>query len=103
MTNLDNLKSLSVDSFAEWLDTYGQHDSSPWSTWFNEHYCSKCEPVTCSADIAREKLGLTPWYGHDVTCGWCELHAKCKFFPDYDGIPSNKDTIKLWLLLECED
>lgn len=91
MTKFEKIKSKNIDEFAEWLDKHGAYDYSAWSLWWDENYCSKCEPVT---DYVEE-------FGKECECAWCEINGKCKFFQELDDIPENKYVIKLWL--ETED
>jgi hypothetical protein len=93
MTVFDNMRSKSIDEFTEWLDKYGQFDNSPWMKWFNEKYCSNCEPIMCHCEGSEAEF----------PCGWCELNDnKCKFFPDMDHSPDNRDIIKMWLESESD-
>lgn len=93
MTKFEEIKSKNIDEFAEWLDKHGVYDYSLWGNWFDENYCSKCEPILVS------KGGTD--YHFDIQCAWCELNGKCQFFKELDGTPDNKYVIKLWL--ETED
>lgn len=95
MTNFDKIKSLNIDQFAEWLDSNGMWDNSPWSKWFDEEYCKKCESVKA----------MVQNFGFERECkfAWCELEHKCKFFQSLPEEPSPKDVIKLWLEAEAED
>lgn len=89
----DDIKSKSVDKFAEWLDKYGMFDNSPWMEWFDKKYCNKCEPVMCRYKDSKS----------EIPCSWCELENKCKFFPNLDHTPDNKDIIKMWLESEMDE
>jgi hypothetical protein len=100
MTNFEHHQSLSLDELALWFHKHGQFDGSPWMTWFNDNYCSKCESVKCKYIDAEHKLGIKPFYKHDIECAYCELEKQCKFFPDMDDIPDNLDIIKMWLSQE---
>ena len=77
MTNFEHLKSMSIEELAEWLDEYGQFDNSPWSTWFSETYCDKCESIKCKYVDAEKTLGFSPYifgsYSGDLECAFCEL------------------------------
>lgn len=92
MTVFDNIKAFNIGEFAEWIDKYCQYDvDSPWSVWFEENYCSKCEAVIC--DIYDD--------GHEHECSWCEVNDwKCKYFPERDEYFSTKDIIEMWLASE---
>jgi hypothetical protein len=35
--------------------------------------------------------------GRKVKFAWCEFHEKCKFFPNLEEIPDDKEIIKMWL------
>lgn len=87
MNIFERVKLMNIDEFAEWLDKHTEYDYSTWMLWFDENYCSKCESV-CEYIPAFQRV---------AECCWCELHNKCKFFEDVDGIPDIKHTIKLWL------
>lgn len=92
MTKFESLKLKNIDELAEWFDKYIIHDYVPWIKWWDENYCSKCEPEiinkysVCCGDMV------------DMECAWCELNNnKCKYFKDMDEMPSNKEIIKMWL------
>lgn len=93
MTHFEQFKNMSIDELAAWLDKHGEFDGSPWNTWWDQNYCSKCEPIEC---YLQE-------YFRPIHCSWCELEHKCKFFPDIDGIPGNNDVIKMWLQTTVQD
>jgi hypothetical protein len=78
---------MSLDKISEWLDEYGQFDSSPWTEWFDKTYCKNCPDIMCKYE---DGIGEFP-------CSYCELNGNCKFFPEYNKIPDNKTTIKMWL------
>lgn len=93
MTIFDDMRSKSIDELTEWLDKYGQFDNSPWMKWFDEKYCSKCEPIMCRCEGSEAEF----------PCSWCEVNGyKCKFFPDMDHSPDNRDIIKIWLESESD-
>ena len=96
MNNFEMLTSKSIDELAEWLNENCQSDVAPWSWWFDENYCKKCEPSTCK--IEATIIGLEPLYPEQkVDCAYCELENKCKFCPEATGIPDTKMIIKMWL------
>lgn len=97
MTHFENIKAMSIDELASWLDKHGRFDS-PWMHWFNETYCNNC-PV--EHGYLPDYTGMHT-YHVPTEFAWCELHDKCKFFPDIDESPDNKDIIKMWLQLEVE-
>lgn len=87
MTKFEKFKQMDIDEFAEWLDEYGAFDGSPWLDWWNDNYCSKCETeIAYVLDLKK-----------DMEFSWCELHDKCKFFPELDENPDNKEIIRMWL------
>lgn len=101
MTNLDNLKSLSLEGFAEWLDALGYSDIAPWNEWFDYEYCNNCEPIELEHKQAEDELGISSFaYGIKQTCAYCELYKRCKFFPDLEEQPNQVEVIKLWLRKE---
>lgn len=107
MTNFENLKKMSLEDFTAWLDEYGQFDHAPWSDWFAKKYCDNCESIKVTYIDAKEKLGLHPFYNQSFECAFCELAdgcgvKKCRFFPDLEDVPDNKEVIKMWLSEETE-
>ena len=87
MTNFEFITSKSADELAEWLDKCDVFEDTPWMRWFDDNYCSKCQP-----EFAKYVDSDT-----DMEFSWCELYGKCMFFKDIDKIPSSKDIIRLWL------
>ena len=92
MRVFDNIKFKDIDEFAEWLDKKCWSDDAPWMSWFDKNYCKKCEPVSID--------GVTSW---DNDYAYCEIHKKCRFFPNLDEAPNCKQIIKLWLESEEDD
>lgn len=90
MVVFDNLKSKNIDELAKWLDKHCYHDSAPWMIWFDKNYCKRCE------GIPNESF---PW----VEYAYCEVHKKCKFFPEMQEAPSCEQIVRLWLESEDED
>ena len=104
MTNFEYLKSLSLDDLAEWLDTHGQFDGSPWLSWFDKTYCKNCESIKCNIEDKADELGFKPpWLGPTIECAYCELEKKCKFFPELSEEPDNKEILKMWLNIKKEE
>jgi hypothetical protein len=108
MTNIEKLKAMTLDELAEWLDKNGMFDNSPWMNWFNKNYCEKCESIKIAYTDVKEKLNLEPWFGHTIECAFCELAdesgvKKCRFFPEFDDVPDNKEMIKMWLSEEADN
>ena len=95
MNNFEKLKSLDMEQCAEWLDTNGMWDYSPWSQWFDSTYCKQCEPVeaTVKDDFGERKCDFA----------WCELEHKCRYFTDREDVPDCKVIIKMWLEAEVEE
>lgn len=90
MTQFEILKSMDIETLAEWLDKNGQFDGSPWTIWFDKLYCGNCESIMCHyEDNSRE-----------FPCSYCEIYEKCRFFPNMSKTPDNKDIIKMWLETE---
>ena len=99
MNNFEKIKNMSFEEFAEWLYEHGMVDNTPWTKWFNETYCDKCESIIIKAEEVEEVLGIKPFYNEEYNCDYCEVYEDCcKFFPE--GYPSNKDIIKMWLKVE---
>ena len=100
---------MSLENLAEWLDKNGSFDDSPWLNSFTQKYCDNCESIECHYADAKEKLGFTPLFDDDaIECAYCELSdesgvKRCRFFPELDDVPDNKETIRMWLESETED
>ena len=92
MKKFDEIKSKNIDEFAEWLDEYGAFDGSPWIEYFNEKYCNKCDPEIVNLVSTDDEMEFS----------YCEIHNKCRFFPDIEGTPDGKQTVKLWLESEAD-
>jgi hypothetical protein len=92
---------MTLDELATWIDKHGDFDGAPWMKWFDKNYCDKCEPVEMSQVEYRKIFGCSS-YSSTMTCSYCELHHNCKFFPELDYIPDNKDIIRMWLELEVD-
>ena len=109
MTNLRRIKNMSIDELAEWLDENGMFVHSPWLNLFNEKYCENCETVKFTYEETEKNLDLQSYnfLGGGVECAFCELEdengiKRCRFFPDKDKVPDNKEMIKMWLNEEAE-
>lgn len=90
MTQFEKLKAMNIDEMVDWLDENGRFDSSPWTQWWDSHYCNNCPTETA----------FVPDYGREMQFAWCELRDKCKFFSGLPNIPDNKDIIRMWLEIE---
>lgn len=98
ITWFEKIRSMDIDDFAEWLDKHGRFGGSLHMQWWEKNYCSQCP--------------LENGYLHDCTgeydyyvpteFAWCEKHNKCRFFPDMDEAPDNKEIIKMWLESEVK-
>lgn len=81
MTVFEHINSMKIDELVNWLDKNGMYYFSPWETWFDKNHCRKCKAVeSCGQEYC-----------------WCELHNKCRFYPDMEKTPNRKQTIRLWL------
>lgn len=92
MTVFENIKTKNIDELVEWLDKFETHNDITWIRWWDGNYCNKCESET----IYFEELN------REEECAWCETHDSCKFFDGIDGVPSNKQVIKMWLESEAK-
>ena len=91
MTIFELIKSKDVDELVEWFDSYEVSDTTPWVLWWDENFCKKCD---VEYSYVKELNNV-------CECAWCELNGKCKFFKEMNGIPDNKQVIKMWLESEC--
>ena len=104
MTNFKRLQTMTIDELAEWLDKYAHYDNVPWTHWFDNQYCQKCESIEINYEDAKEKLDLELFsYELAAECAYCECNDHCRFFPSIKGIPDNKKVIKMWLAKEVEN
>lgn len=103
MTRYDKFISASLEALATWIDEHGQFNGSPWMEWFNRNYCSNCEPIHIKKEDSKDVLGFDLMFVNETTCSYCEVHHKCRYFPEYNDVISNCDIIKLWLQQEIED
>ena len=87
MTVFEKIKAMNIDEFAEWFNKYCSHDVDLCINWWNDTYCSNCEP-----EIAKYMNS-----NRDAEFAWCELHDKCRFFPNMDKAPNALQMTKLWL------
>ena len=90
MTKFEELKNMNIDEFSSWLDEHGKFDGSPWIKWWDETYCQKCESI----------IAKLPEWNVKREFAWCEIEHKCRFFPELDNVPDNKEIIKRWLETE---
>ena len=93
MNIYEKFKSMTIEELTDWIDKYGQFDNSPWIKWFDKTYCKNCESI--------KRHSKQYGYNTETSYAYCELHDNCKFFPDIEYIPDNKDIIKMWLETEA--
>ena len=93
-SNAEMIKAMNIEQLAEWLDTNGMWDNSPWSKWFDSTYCKQCESVkaTVKDDFGKRECDFA----------WCELEHKCRYFADREDVPDCKEIIKMWLESEVQ-
>lgn len=101
MTRFEEFKSMDIDELTEWICKYGKLNGSPWMTRWDDNYCKKCESIEMSQVEYRKIFGCSS-YSSTMTCAYCEVKGKCKFFPEMDGVPSVKDIVKMWLESEVK-
>lgn len=92
MKIFDIISTKNIDELAEWFDKNIYFDNTPWSHWWDENYCRKCEGVIRTDDD-----------GHERDYAYCELHGNCKYFKEMNDIPNDKEIIKMWLNTEVDD
>lgn len=102
MTIYDKFTTSSLESLADWIDNFGQHDDSPWINWFNRTYCEKCESEIVTVEESQAKLGFQLLYVNNTECSYCEVYKECRFFPNQPS-PNTKEIIKMWLQQEVEN
>ena len=92
MKNYEQIKQMDCEQFSDWLEEYGQYDGSPWSRWFDKNYCKNCEDIEC---VIVET-------GTKISCVYCEVYSRCKFFLEKDSDLETREIINLWLESEVE-
>ena len=93
MTEFEKIKAKNLEEFAEWFDEHCSHDGGPVIKWWSETYCKNCKP----------EIGRIEGYHKDMEFAWCELHGKCRFFPDMEKTPDTLVMTKMWLKSEFDD
>ena len=96
MTNYEWLTTLSIEQLAQWLAANGQYNDSPWMTWFDNKYCSKCESEIVKREDCMSKLGFEPLFSSETECSYCEVYNECRFFPNKKN-PDILEIIEMWL------
>lgn len=92
-TNFEKFfKSLNIETISDFLSHINSIDTAPWTLWFDKNYCSKCPAIECYCE----------YFHRNVSCAYCELEHKCKFFDELSEVPNIKEIIKLWLQAEAE-
>lgn len=102
MTIYDKFTTSSLESLAEWIADFGNHDDSPWMDWFDKTYCQKCESEIITREESEAKLGFLLMYASKTECSYCEVYRECRFFPNRPS-PDMKEIVKMWLEQEVED
>lgn len=93
MTNFDKILSMDKKAYAQWLADNVEYDYSPWERWFSENFCDRCESVM----IEHES------WNRVCSASYCEIHEKCRFFPEMDHSPTIAEGIEMWLDEEVEE
>jgi hypothetical protein len=102
MTRYEAFKSLPIDELAKLLSDMISGDA-PWNDWFTNKHCDGCETIVIPAENVKEVLGFEPMNIKETyECAYCEVHDKCKFFPDLDSIPSDEAVCKMWLEIKVD-
>jgi hypothetical protein len=96
MTRYKQLTSKPIEELAKWIDDHGQHDDSPWMTWFYKKYCSKCESEIVKREDSMSKLGFELLFRNETECSYCEVYDECRFFPNKKN-PGTQEIIEMWL------
>lgn len=103
MIRLEKVRSMSIDELATFIDKYGMYDNTPWMNWWDKNYCDKCESIKLNYEESQKILQIVPFFKDStVECAYCEVHGKCRYFPDIEETPSMKDIVKMWLSSEEE-
>lgn len=88
MTVFESFKTKNIDELTEWLADNWSSCEAPWTMYFDEKYCKKCEGV----------MARVEGYYSEMEFGYCELYDKCRFFEDadIDDVLDDKFAIKMW-------
>ena len=81
MNKFEEIQSMNLDEFAKWFEENCIHDADPCIKWWDETYCKNCKPEIRNG----------------IEYGYCELNDGCRFFNHMNGLPSARETIKMWL------
>ena len=96
MNNYQNLKSLSLEELAVYIEEQYHKDDFPWDEWFNRKYCMNCPVIIKKVDSILYPGKVNREFAY------CEVNDKCRYFPDAGSILSQQEIIKLWLQEEVE-
>ena len=101
MTRSEKLQKMSLTEFAQELNSITELGCAPWEVEFDKKFCKNCEPIECEYECASEWEKVYCGKGK-ISLSYCELHDKCRFFPDKNSIPTDAEVIEMWLKEEVE-
>lgn len=103
MTRFEKFQKMNLTELAQELNSLTETDCAPWDEEFDKKYCKNCPSIECEYECAQK---WSRFYSDNRTitikCSYCELHDKCKFFPDKNSIPTDAEVIEMWLKEEVE-
>ena len=98
MTNFEKLKSMSLEDFATFIDKHSMYDNTPWMNWWDKNYCDKCESIKLNYEETQKILQIVPFFKEStIECAYCEVHGRCRYFPNIEETPSMQEIVKMWL------
>lgn len=80
-SNLEWLRSLSVNELAQVISEFSDRDMLPWVEHFNNSYCNGCPGE----------------FVNGQEFAYCERHGNCRYFKSQDDIPSDMTMAAMWL------
>lgn len=101
MTRFEKFQKMNLTELAQELNSITEVDCAPWNEEFGKKFCENCESIECEYETRPEWERI--YYGkRTILVSYCELHDKCKFFPDKNSIPTDAEVIEMWLKEEVE-
>ncbi len=88
----EKLLGLSIEEFAQEIESWSDCEVEPWHDWFESEYCEHCAPVYAQYPLDHVTHA----------CAYCELNDKCRHFPEMNHIPTGAEIVEMWLEQEVK-
>ena len=101
MTRFEKFQKMNLAEFAQEFNSLIESDCAPWDEEFDKKFCENCESIECEYEFGADWFAVHSGT-RTVSVSYCELHDKCRFFPDKNSIPTAAEVIEMWLKEEVE-